>query len=142
MGSRSLDDLLVQVRVKVLSMLAFAEALGVPLIVTSTYRSWKEQNDLYSHGRGHDARPRVTNARGGHSWHNFRRACDVWPKGQLDPSDETWAIVGHAARKAGLEWGGDWVSFVDSCHVQLTEGLSLADERRLWKRERHLLIPR
>uniref|UniRef100_UPI0030F5E7DE M15 family metallopeptidase n=1 Tax=Paenibacillus sp. FSL R10-2748 TaxID=2954658 RepID=UPI0030F5E7DE len=40
-----------------------------------------------------------------------------------------WSKVVEEAKKLGLEWGGDWRSFKDMPHFQMTFGLSTADFR-------------
>jgi peptidoglycan LD-endopeptidase CwlK len=64
------------------------EAAGTYILVVSGWRTAKEQNDLYEQGRtkaGHI----VTDAKAGHSMHNYGLAVDVvpylsGPSGQLN----------------------------------------------------------
>lgn len=135
MGSCDLSDLLPIVKCRVLVLLEIAESEGVKLRVTSTYRTQEEQDELYMQGRGGREGPIVTRASGGHSWHNFRRAADLWPEGNPEPSAAWWRQFGVWARQAGLEWGGDFESFYDPCHVQYTSDRTLHQERELWNEE-------
>lgn len=130
-----LAQLLPSVEDKVRTMIALCEQRGVTLRITSAYRSYAHQDALYQIGRSGRQGRIVTNAKGGHSWHNFRRAADVWPAGMEEPPASIWSLVGEAAREVGLEWGGDWKSFSDECHVQLTEGLTLGEARSRWELE-------
>ena len=120
---------------RVEQVMTTAAAAGHVLRVVSGYRSHEEQNALYAHGR---TRPgsRVTNAVGGQSWHNFGLAVDLAPVigGEVcwDEKKFDWSLIGKWARAAGLEWGGDWHSFKDRPHVQLTLNLSLAAAQRLY----------
>ena len=59
-------------------LLADAAAAGIPLTVTFTLRSMATQAALYAQGRTRPG-PVVTNARAGHSFHNFGLALDVVP---------------------------------------------------------------
>lgn len=108
-----------------------ADAAGIPLEVTSGYRSSAEQGRLYEKGRTTPG-PKVTNAPAGRSWHNHRLAFDVAPVDENGrphwPNDiPLWNRIGAMGKAADLEWGGDWESFVDRPHFQHTGGLSLND---------------
>lgn len=127
-----LRELLVEVRSRANKLLDASKAAGILLRVTSGYRTWKEQDRLYAQGRTAPGL-KVTNARGGHSWHNMRRAFDVWPVGVQAPSKELWREIGLLGEAAGLEWGGRWESFYDPCHFQWTDGLTIAQARELWE---------
>ena len=97
---------------------------GVELLITSTYRDKASQDALYAQ------HPKVTNAKGGQSFHNFRVAYDVVPvkNGKAIWNDDLlWAKVGELGKAFGLEWGGDFKSIKDMPHFQYTGGLTLAD---------------
>lgn len=138
-NSRSIEQLLPQVRSKVQEMLSIAKGEGIELILTSTYRDFESQAALYAIGRttpGASPRmlkplgDRVTNAKAGQSWHNWRRAVDVVPVvgGKAIWNDaKTWARIGQIGERVGLEWAGRWVGFREMPHFQLTEGRRLAD---------------
>lgn len=104
--------------------------VGIKVKLVSGYRSIQEQNRLYSLGRTRPGR-KVTNARGGYSWHNFGLAADYAfvVGGQLTWSGP-WSVFGRIARECGLEWGGDWKKFPDRPHVQWRKGITLARLRR------------
>jgi peptidoglycan L-alanyl-D-glutamate endopeptidase CwlK len=128
-NSRSLDELLPQVRERVEKFLAACKAEGIDLLVTSTYRDNQSQEALYAQGR---TKPgvKVTNARAGQSFHNYRCAVDVVPMMNGKPvwnvKDPVWQRVGALGKAAGLEWAGDWTRFKEYAHFQYTGGLTLA----------------
>lgn len=128
-NSRSLDDLLPQVKIRVQKFLDSAKAAGIDLLVTSTYRDNASQTALYAQGRTAPGKI-VTNAKAGQSWHNYRCAVDVVPivagKPRWDVKDEVWQKVGKLGKDAGLEWAGDWKRFKEYPHFQYTGGLTLA----------------
>ena len=90
--------------------------------ITSGYRSFAEQDALFAQGRDGDTRPRVTNARGGQSWHNFGLAIDVVEisDGVAVWDNPNWNLIGAIGRNHGFEWGGNWTGFVDRPHFQMT----------------------
>ncbi len=111
--------------------LAAAElkAQGITIRVTSSYRTFAEQDALYAQGRTKPGSI-VTNAKGGQSLHNYGLAVDVVPivNGQpkWDVPESTWQKIGAAGKRQGLEWGGDWTSFKDRPHFQMTGGKSVS----------------
>ncbi len=132
MASRSLNDLHPIVRAKAQAHLVVAQSAGIQLLVTCTYRSNEEQNQLYAKGRTAPG-PRVTNARAGQSSHNFRLGYDVVPMVNGQPVWDTggangvlWRRVGELGKAQGLEWGGDWRSFKDMPHFQYLGGHPLS----------------
>jgi len=105
--------------IKVLDEMA---SLGHPMICTDGYRTWAEQNALFA------KRPKVTNARGGESNHNYACAADCTFLVNGKPTwsgNLPWDLYGKVAKKHGFEWGGDWASFPDRPHIQMTFGYSI-----------------
>lgn len=99
--------------------------------ITQGLRTYAEQDGLYAQGRTAPG-GRVTNARGGQSWHNFGRAVDIAPinpDGSIDWEAASipggWDMLGRFGKYVGLEWGGDWDGFVDRPHFQYTGGHTL-----------------
>lgn len=134
-SQKNLDTLLPAVRPLFVQLL-FAlqehfEPKGVTPRFISGTRSFAEQDALYAKGRTAPG-PRVTNARGGQSNHNYGIAVDIGlfrGKEYLEESplyNEIGAIV---AKFPQLEWGGSWKSIVDLPHVQYRTGLTLAEMR-------------
>ncbi|MGO3126915.1 MAG: peptidoglycan-binding protein [Luteimonas sp.] len=106
------------------------QELGITLRVTQGFRTYAEQDALYAQGRTTPG-DIVTNARGGYSNHNFATAFDVVevrPNGSINWSPD-WDAIGQIGTDMGLEWGGNWTTFVDRPHFQLDAGLSTADMR-------------
>ena len=102
--------------------------------VVQGLRTFAEQEALYAQGRTKPG-PRVTNARGGQSNHNYGLACDLCPfvagKPDWNAAAAVWIALGEEARRVGLEWGGDWKRFQDRPHVQLP-GLSITQCQSLY----------
>ena len=106
-----------------------------------TTRTFAEQDALYAQGRTKPGK-KVTNAKGGQSYHNFSLAVDIvllWDKddnGTFEtPVWDTktdfdgdkisdWSEVVAIFKRYGWEWGGDW-RFVDAPHFQKTFGKSV-----------------
>jgi peptidoglycan L-alanyl-D-glutamate endopeptidase CwlK len=90
------------------------------------YRSVNEQNKLFAQ------RPKVTNARGGQSIHNYGMAFDIVILKDKDNNgtfetasfdiDEHWMKVVKFFKAKGWTWGGDWKSFKDAPHFEKTFG--------------------
>ena len=96
--------------------------------ILSGTRTYAEQNVLFRKGRFGDTSPIVTKARGGHSNHNFGIAWDIgiFKNGKYLGSSPLYAKAASVGRVPGIEWGGDWTSFVDEPHYQLATGVTLA----------------
>ena len=103
-------------------------------------RTWAEQDALYAKGRTAPG-PKITNARAGHSFHNFSLALDI---GVFSKDGKTYhgdhplyRELGPLGESLGFEWGGRW-KFVDEPHYQfrptwstnMTEREVLASLRR------------
>lgn len=129
---------------------------GIMILITEGLRTIEYQNGLYAQGRtteqlrangvfgvaGKPGMQKVTNARGGYSNHNFGFAFDfalLLPNGKTVSWDTKrsdnlnsipdWDEVVQIGKALGLEWGGDWRSFVDLPHFQMVFGLTTAQYR-------------
>jgi hypothetical protein len=104
------------------AMIADLSAKGLVVEVVQGMRTFAEQDELYAKGRTKPGEI-VTQARGGESNHNYGLAVDLCPftddKPDWNAPMRTWAAIGAAAEKHGLEWGGQWKKFIDKPHVQL-----------------------
>ena len=134
--SRKLEDLLPEVQPLERTFVAECANQGIPVLIIQTFRTVQEQNELYAQGRTKPGKI-VTNAKGGYSWHNFKRAFDAVPidsKGQpsWNAPQSIWQKMGQIAKDCGLEWGGSWSGFLDLDHFQFTGGKTLAEERSAW----------
>jgi peptidoglycan LD-endopeptidase CwlK len=106
-------------RKMIADLLKQIEAKGLGADVFCGYRSFAEQNLLYTKGRNSQGKivelsKVVTYAKGGYSWHNYGLAIDVvfklkngnWTWDNSKP----WAELGRLGVKLGFEWGGNWGS--------------------------------
>lgn len=109
---------------------AFLKDTGVVVKIISGTRTYAEQNALYAKGRTLPG-PKVTNARGGYSNHNFGVAFDIGLFQGAKYLDESpiYSKLGPIGEAAGLEWGGRWKSMQDEPHYQAPTGLTLAQMR-------------
>lgn len=134
MSSRQIYHLHADMQWRVLACQAEWERVGLDVLITCTWRSPAEQDELYTQGRTKPGRI-VTRARGGQSDHNHvdpdtkrpaSLAVDFVPlrNGKLvwgtdgdgiddDPSDdqkddlELWQRCAEIAKKYGLVWYGE-----------------------------------
>lgn len=100
---------------------------NVKMLVTQGLRTFEEQDKLYN------KRPKVTNAKGGQSIHNYGLAFDfclvqggrtIWDVAKDFDSDKVpdWMEVVKVFKDAGYRWGGDFKSFTDKPHFEKTFG--------------------
>lgn len=103
---------------------------GIDVIITSTYRDGESQDALYAQGRTTPGK-KVTNARSGQSYHNWRVAFDFCPLVNKEPAWNDTALFkkcGEIGESIGFEWGGRWKgNLEDLAHLQYTHGLTLHD---------------
>ena len=128
-NSRSMSDLNPKVAAMCSEFVNRCKAEGIDVIITSTYRDAESQNALYAQGRTLPGK-KVTNAKAGQSYHNWRVAFDFVPivGGKAVWGDDAlWIKCGEIAEGIGLEWAGRWVKFKEYPHCQYTGGLTLAD---------------
>lgn len=128
-NSRKLEDLHPHVAKLCQAFVEACAAQGIDVLITSTYRDAESQNALYAQGRTAPG-AKVTNAKAGQSWHNWRCAFDFVPvvNGKAQGNDvATFARCGEIAEGVGLEWAGRWKTFKELAHCQYTGGLTLAD---------------
>lgn len=131
-SSRDLMELFPAVRARAEKFIAACKAEDITLLVTCTYRDFSAQDALYAQGRTTKG-ARVTNAKGGQSYHNYRVALDVVPLRNGKPVWNTsgadgllWKRIGAIGKSFGFEWAGDWKTFKEFPHFQYTGGLTLA----------------
>lgn len=98
-------------------------------------RTIEEQDGLYALGRTKPGK-RVTNAKGGSSFHNYGLAIDFcllidgkeisWDMAKDYDEDKKadWTEVVEIFKKYGWEWGGNWSSIKDYPHFQKVFGNS------------------
>lgn len=95
---------------------------GVRLRFAYVYRSFSEQDALFKQ------RPKVTNAKGGQSIHNYGLAFDIVLLYDKDGNqtfetasweqNKYWMQVVNYFKSKGWQWGGDWTKFKDAPHFQ------------------------
>ena len=103
--------------------------LDINLRIAGAYRSITEQDALYAQGRNGNSGQKVTNAKGGQSYHNFGLAFDlVEIKADKSANYEyDHGLVSNIGKNLGFEWGGDWKSIVDKPHYQMVFGLKTSE---------------
>ncbi|MFA5166751.1 MAG: M15 family metallopeptidase [Candidatus Paceibacterota bacterium] len=129
LNSRKIEDLHPYVADLAKKFVAACADSGIDVIITSTYRDLESQAELYAQGRSKPGL-KVTNAKSGQSFHNWRVAFDFVPivYGKADYKNiHTFELCGKIAEKLGLEWAGRWERFRELAHCQYTGGLTLAD---------------
>ena len=101
---------------------------------TQTLRTIAEQDALYAQGRTKPGN-KVTNAKGGKSYHNYGQACDIcliidgkevsWDTLKDYDGDRIsdWMEAVAIFKTRGWEWGGDWTK-KDYPHFQKTFGFT------------------
>jgi peptidoglycan L-alanyl-D-glutamate endopeptidase CwlK len=109
---------------------------------TSTYRTAKEQNDLYAQGRTATGNV-VTMAKAGQSYHNYGMAIDVclikngveasWDFTKDYDNDGIADLmeVIHIFQMYGWEWAGTWKTFKEKPHIQYTFGKSIIELQKM-----------
>lgn len=132
MASRKLSDLHPQLLQIAEKFLDACHAEKIDILVTCTYRSNQEQDQLYAISRTIPGK-KVTNAKAGQSKHNFTmngkpaaKAFDVVPmmngKPIWDASSPLWKRLGIIGNSLGLSWAGDWKgSMREYPHFELRE---------------------
>ena len=104
-----------------------ASILPFQVRVTQALRGWNEQSQLYEQGRSTPGKI-VTNAKPGHSWHNFGLAVDLVPddiaqagfQPDWNVAHPQWQTMESAARALGFTCGADFRTFPDWPHLQIT----------------------
>lgn len=119
---------------------------GARLRFAYVYRSIEEQNKLYNQ------RPKVTNAKGGQSIHNYGLAFDIVLLYDNDNNgtfeEASWSMIKdydkdskadfmeivNYFKSKGWTWGGDWKSFKDNPHFEV-KGYKWQDLHKLPKKK-------
>jgi peptidoglycan L-alanyl-D-glutamate endopeptidase CwlK len=128
-NSRKIEDLNPKTAKLCHAFIDVCKAMGIEILITSTYRDNESQNALYAQGRSAPGN-KVTNAKGGQSYHNYKCAFDFVPLVNGKPNWNDPALFkkcGEVAESVGLEWAGRWKTFQEMAHCQYTNGLTLAD---------------
>lgn len=133
MASRSLEDLEPAVKELAITFVKKCADVGIDVLIYCTWRSHTEQDELYAQGRTKPGK-RVTDAKGGQSWHNYKRAFDFVPlvNGKAAWNDtKLYNTCGTIGEGIGLEWAGRWTgSLKETAHMQYRGGKTLADMQK------------
>lgn len=126
-GNTANKGLLPRVERGVEAIISEMKKKGHAVRLVQGFRSYQEQDKLYAQGRTTPGAI-VTNAKGGESYHNYGVGADfVFIKEGYNASSQLWATLGEVGKRQGFEWGGEWESFVDKPHFQMTLGYKLKD---------------
>lgn len=126
-----------------------AASLGCEYILVSGNRTYAEQDALYAQGRTAPGKI-VTKARGGYSSHNFEIGADAGvflgkiyldngTKEQRVRAAHVHRACSEHAEACGLEWGGNWKTFIDQPHYEVRTNLTTAQKRKLYKQKGSVL---
>lgn len=129
-NSESLDDLYPYVKYLAERLIEECKKQFINIKITQTFRDIEYQNYLYAQGRTR-AGVKITNAKGGNSFHNYKLAFDICINSKADPYNvELLNKVGKIGKSLGLEWGGDFKTISDRPHFQYSEGLTLTEIKK------------
>ncbi|WP_395094923.1 M15 family metallopeptidase [Armatimonas sp.] len=110
----------------------YAASKGLEAKIISANRTWAEQDALFAKGRTTEG-PKVTNARGGQSNHNYQIAVDIglFEHDKYLPESPHYKKMGPLGEALGLEWGGRWSDFPDTPHYQIKTNKRISVLREL-----------
>jgi len=115
--------LIPQAQIAARKFLAILTGAGKDVRILSGTRTYAEQDALYKQGRNGNKLPKVTNAKGGQSNHNFGLAWDIglFENGNYTGTDSKYQALPALVlpQLPELEWGGNWINFKDFPHYQL-----------------------
>lgn len=132
------------VKETVIELIRRCYAEGIYIFITDGYRSYTEQAAIYGQGRksyvyngkdyGQPGKNVVSNAKPGYSNHNFGVAVDFVLTNKEGTAaywtvDSKWRRAAQIAKSLKMDWGGDWKSFPDYPHLEMTGGLSTSQMR-------------
>jgi peptidoglycan L-alanyl-D-glutamate endopeptidase CwlK len=130
-SERNIASLLPKAQVIARAFMAVAVTAPFQVKMLSGLRTYAEQNALFAQGRTKPG-PKVTNARGGQSNHNFGIAWDVgifvdgvYYTGKNAKQERAYDDLGALVKSkfvGVLGWGGDWKKMKDKPHYQLVAG--------------------
>ena len=131
--SREITDLTNNTQIKAKAFIGACKACGIDVLIYCTYRSNKDQAELYAQGRTRPGKI-VTWSKPGESWHEYRVAFDAVPivdgKAIFNPTTKLEktliATMGSCGEKVGLVWGGRWAQKTDSFHFQNNQGKTIS----------------
>src|SRR5450755_2462325 len=118
----NIQTLLPAAQRKAREFMKAVQVTGATIKIISGTRTFAEQDRLFRQGRDLPG-PKVTNARGGQSNHNFGVAWDIgiFESGQYLGESPRYREIGQLGKGLELEWGGDWKGFPDEPHFQIVK---------------------
>lgn len=142
-----------KIRDEVKSLIEVAEAnfpADIKIRVVQGLRTIEEQDALYAQGRTKPGK-KVTNAKGGSSFHNYGLAIDFailygptlsWDIMADKDKDgiRDWQEVVNVFKAAGYEYGGDWKSIKDYPHLQKSFGYTWQQLKAKYKTGEYVVI--
>lgn len=127
-STRDINLLNPLVKQNVQLFLDYCQKQGYKVGISETLRTKERQDYLYSLGRTDKSQPIRTNAKGSDmtSYHQWGLAFDFFQNVKGKEYDKGFIDeVGKIGEQFGFEWGGRWTTIRDSCHLQMTFGLSI-----------------
>jgi hypothetical protein len=120
---RDINELVAYVRVRAVEWIGQCNAAGLDPRISETYRTDARQAWLFTQGL---TTVRLTGA------HGFRVALDYFfvEGGKTAYPPAKMKAAADIAKKLGFAWGGDWVSFRDTPHLEMLGGVMLAQYRQ------------
>ena len=122
---------------RVRSMAEILKLENITIRVVQGLRTWAQQQALWLAGRdvnGNivDHSKVVTNAKPGHSYHNYGLAVDVAPFDasipDWNPAHPAWKRIVAIGESVGLTSGSEWRTFPDWPHFQMTGQLPVSPD--------------
>lgn len=139
---RNMGEVHPAVKDKAILIIRKAYDEGINVQMSSGFRSFQRQRELFNQGRYGNPGNIVTHAEPGQSVHNYGLAIDYFLT-TWDGATATWTVnknwrrVAEIGKSLGFSWGGEW-GWKDYPHLELTGGLSWRD-LKAGKRPGHLL---
>ncbi|MGP4061518.1 D-alanyl-D-alanine carboxypeptidase family protein [Halobacillus sp. H74] len=139
---RNMGEVHSSVKDKAILIVRKAYFEGINVQISSGFRSFDRQRELFNQGRYGNSGNIVTHAEPGQSVHNYGLAIDYFLT-TWDGSTAKWTVnndwkrIAEIGKSLGFSWGGDW-KWKDYPHLELTGGLSWRD-LKAGKRPDHLL---
>lgn len=132
-----ISTLLPNAQIQARKFMSIASNFRLTVKLIGGTRTYAEQDELFK------KRPKVTNARGGQSNHNFGIAWDVgifsgskYYTGSTSAEEKAYRELSELIMPTlgdKLSWGGNWKSFKDLPHYEMTTNKSISQVRALFE---------
>lgn len=132
-----ISTLLPNAQIQARKFMSIASNFRLTVKLIGGTRTYAEQDELFK------KRPKVTNARGGQSNHNFGIAWDVgifsgskYYTGSTSAEEKAYRELSELIMPTlgdKLSWGGNWKSFKDLPHYEIKTNKSISEVRRLFE---------